>query len=177
MKSTRRCGFTLVELLVVMAIIGILVALLLPAVQAARESARRLTCGNNMKQIGMAAQNHVSTNRLFPTDGWSCFWIGVPERGTGRGQPGGWIFNLLPYMEEKQIYMMQYGLGNTARRAAARQMIQTTITIMNCPSRRPAMLLPFTYRKSFYIGDNGLLSEDLQPGDGSAQRLRLQRRS
>jgi prepilin-type N-terminal cleavage/methylation domain-containing protein len=162
-------GFTLVELLVVIAIIGILIAILLPAIQAARESGRRLSCGNNMKQIGLAAQNHLSTNRRFPTNGWSCFWIGVPERGTGRGQPGGWIFNLLPYMEEKQIYMMQYGLSDAARKGIARQMIQTTIGIMNCPSRRASILLPFTTQTSFYIGDNGLKSDDLRPGDGDAR--------
>ncbi|MGA2797717.1 MAG: DUF1559 domain-containing protein [Thermoguttaceae bacterium] len=166
---SRSRGFTLVELLVVIAIIGILIALLLPAIQAARESGRRLSCGNNMKQIGLAAQNHLSTNRRFPTNGWSCFWIGVPERGTGRGQPGGWIFNLLPYMEQKQIYMIQYGLSSAARKNAARQMIQTTIGIMNCPSRRALLLLPFNDRKSFYIGDNGLTSNDLVPGDGAAR--------
>ena len=65
---TRR-GFTLVELLVVIAIIGVLIALLLPAVQAAREAARRATCANQVKQIGLAMQNHVSALGVFPTGG------------------------------------------------------------------------------------------------------------
>ena len=68
-----------------------------------------------MKQLGIAAQTHLSINKRLPTNGWSAQWLGVPERGTGRGQPGGWIFNLLQYMEEKQIWMMQYGLGDAAQ--------------------------------------------------------------
>src|SRR6476661_9397727 len=88
-----RAGFTLVEVLVVIAIIGILVAFLLPAVQAAREASRRSQCQNNLKQIGVAVQNHHDARRAFPMgrNGMNQFAVS-------------WAFFLLPYLEETAIY-------------------------------------------------------------------------
>jgi prepilin-type N-terminal cleavage/methylation domain-containing protein len=101
-------GFTLVELLVVIAIIGILVGLLLPAVQAAREAARRMSCSNNMKQIGLASLNHESTFKRLPPSLYVD--IGLPPGGSG--QPGSpypaivhcWSIFLLPFIEQNQVY-------------------------------------------------------------------------
>src|SRR5436190_20501114 len=97
----RRFAFTLVELLVVMAIIGILIALLIPAVQAARESSRRATCANNLHQLAVAIKLHEETHHIFPTGGWGADWVGDPDAGFGPRQPGGWIDNILPYIEQK----------------------------------------------------------------------------
>jgi prepilin-type N-terminal cleavage/methylation domain-containing protein/prepilin-type processing-associated H-X9-DG protein len=121
-----RTGFTLVEVLVVIAIIGILVAFLLPAIQAAREAARRSQCQNNLKQIGVAVQNHHDARRVFPMgrNGINQFAVS-------------WAFFILPYMEETAIYnswvptVEVYKPQNDAT-------MRTPIETYACPSRRRA---------------------------------------
>jgi prepilin-type N-terminal cleavage/methylation domain-containing protein/prepilin-type processing-associated H-X9-DG protein len=95
MRTLHPAGFTLVELLVVIAIIGVLVGLLLPAVQAAREAANRMSCQNNIKQIGLANANFESTYRQYPES----------FRPTGALPAGGWCAQaqLLPFMEQVQL--------------------------------------------------------------------------
>ncbi|TWU26594.1 Type II secretion system protein G precursor [Novipirellula galeiformis] len=106
MSRRSRRGFTLVELLVVIAIIGVLVGLLLPAVQAAREAARRMSCSNNMKQIGLALHNYHSAFNRFPYS-----TSGAGSIDSGSAIPGltkvrnhrGWL-GLLPYIEQQALY-------------------------------------------------------------------------
>ena len=99
-------GFTLVELLVVIAIIGILMALVLPAVQAARETARRTHCGNNLKQIGLAVHEYHSSNRSFPP-GNVIKQAGVcPGANPGVTTQDGanWLISILPHLEQRALY-------------------------------------------------------------------------
>jgi prepilin-type N-terminal cleavage/methylation domain-containing protein/prepilin-type processing-associated H-X9-DG protein len=137
-------GFTLVELLVVIAIIGVLVALLLPAVQAARESARRTTCTNQLKQFATAALNHEAALRHYPTGGWGWSWVGDADRGYGEEQPGGWIYNILPFMEQKAKHdMPKDGKPNEhtePQLVGARRMLIDPIDILYCPTRRNGKL-------------------------------------
>jgi len=140
-RSVRR-GFTLIELLVVIAIIGILIALLLPAVQAAREAARIMQCSNHLKQMGLAWYNHVDAYGYLPGGGWGAEWVGDPDRGSGKRQPGGWIYVTLPYMEQSQLHDLGQGEPTSRKWALAAQMIATPLSFVNCPSRRAAITYP-----------------------------------
>lgn len=133
--APRRSGFSLVELLVVVAIISVLVGLLLPAVQAARESSRRTQCSNNVRQLAVACQQHLDAQGHFPTGGWGSDWAGDPDAGFGSKQPGGWLYALLPYVDESALRNTGSGQGAGVLSAAARQVFETQVGKFACPTR------------------------------------------
>lgn len=146
-------GFTLVELLVVIAIIGTLVALLLPAVQAARESGRRATCMNHTRQLALAAIQHSDAIGVFPSGGWGASWTGDPDRGSGRSQPGGWIYSILPWLElGNSLHSFGGGAQTQAKREAARKVSETPLAVLHCPSRREA--ITYEHAKPYFAANS-----------------------
>jgi prepilin-type N-terminal cleavage/methylation domain-containing protein/prepilin-type processing-associated H-X9-DG protein len=141
-RRHRPSGFSLIELLVVISIIGLLLSLLLPAIQATREAARRTQCIVNLKQLGLACLSHEMAVKHMPAGGWCCYTIGNPDRGTETKQPGGWLFNILPYLEQEAVYNLQSNKTGAALKIDAAQMARTPLSVLNCPSRRPIELHP-----------------------------------
>ena len=160
-QTNTRCGFTLVELLVVIAIIGILVALLLPAIQAAREAARRMSCSNNMKQIGVAELNYELVKKTYPparpgpdaTSANEVAFVGFPPGSRANGKKGwertgvsGFVL-LLPFMEDQALYdqfdiergdgaWLSSKAGTSWRTLLKEKAIGSRPSVMVCPSNQ-----------------------------------------
>lgn len=135
MHRRSPAGLTLVELLVVVAILAALVALLMPAVQAARESARTLQCANNLKQIGLAFQSHEASLRAYPSGGrtignWPRTFIGTSP-ALYESQNWGWPYQILPYIEQRPLWENP---NDTI-------VFGTTVANYFCPTRRPPTAL------------------------------------
>jgi prepilin-type processing-associated H-X9-DG protein len=132
-----------VELLVVITIIAILIALLLPAVQAAREAARQVQCRNNLKQLSLGCLNHESATGRYPAGGWGYSWVGDADRGNDWRQPGGWIYNVLPYVDQQALHDMGAGLPTAQKYAAHLQRAAAPLGVLYCPTRRKTMAYPW----------------------------------
>ncbi len=140
-----RAAFTMTELLVVIAIITMLMATLLPAVNAVRETARGTVCKNNLRQIALAHLNHESAQGFFVSGGWGGAWSPTPGRGSNRRQSGGWIYGLLGYLERNDLAKVGRDDQPAQREAKVARLLQTPIAIFNCPTRRQAVAYPIFF--------------------------------
>lgn len=148
--SARRRGFTLIELLVVIAIIAILVALLLPAVQQAREAARRTHCRNNLKQIGLALHNYLDAHAAFPPS-----YCVVPGVTTTVGGQWSVFARILPYMEQTNLQnLINWSVGYSTQVNVATMRIPSYL----CPSEpndvvrvNPATGVPRDYPANYVV--------------------------
>lgn len=167
----QRRAFTLVELLVVIAIIGILVSMLMPAIQAAREASRKTQCRNNLRNLANAALQHLSQQKIYPTGGHHWTWVGDADKGFHNKQPGGWHYNILPYMEEGALHDLGKGLPDTDKFLAHGQRIATQVPIFNCPTRARAI----TYESknpptsNITLNNNTVARSDYAANGGSKQ--------
>lgn len=170
MHNHKRQAFTLIELLVVIAIIAVLIGLLVPAVQKVREAANRMSCSNNLKQIGMALQNYHSTFQSFPAG-----------QKNGLGTTPNWRFLLFPYMELDSIYNA-VTLTNLTSAVSQTALRGRVIPTWACPSSVLSPLTPnpnpwnagdtFNYQIPAYIGIMGAFDDPAVPSrNGSRTHL------
>jgi prepilin-type N-terminal cleavage/methylation domain-containing protein/prepilin-type processing-associated H-X9-DG protein len=178
----RRDGFTLVELLVVIAIISVLVGLLLPAVQSAREAARRNSCLSNLKQLGLAVQNFEHAHKHYPAGAQTAYSVDRSLSYTEGESAWGWSAFVLPYLEESALYLKLVPNNPLYFIDALSQpekvlLLQTRLNVFQCPS--DAAVSPNTMRPmknmngdgiplgfSNYVGSFGVANECLPDSGG-----------
>lgn len=152
----KRRGFSLVELLVVVAIIGALIGLLLPAVQSAREAARRMSCQNNLRQMGIGFHNYNSSNNFFPTN------------VSGNGARHYWVAQILPYLEENPLASI-YDYTVACTDIKNREAVQYPLAFTSCPST-PGGPLPDPKFKATGSPQWGSIAADYSGSTGPSPR-------
>jgi prepilin-type N-terminal cleavage/methylation domain-containing protein/prepilin-type processing-associated H-X9-DG protein len=146
-----RNALTLIELLIVIAVIAILVSLGLPAVQATRESSRSISCQNNIRQLALASQNHQLAIGFFPSGGWGYAWLGVDGQGLGKQQPGSWLFSLLAFIEQEHVVSLAPSQAHPLSSNETSMFVNQIVPTFLCPSKALPRILPanqtINYRK------------------------------
>lgn len=133
-----RLGSTLVEVLVVFGILGLLFTISTPAVQSAREAARQAQCRNHVRQLSVAVANFESSMSIIPGNGWGYAWVGDSSRGPGTQQPGGWLFQLLPFLDQSfSGHVETPGMPSVNERLCTLR-----VPVLDCPSRPGGGLAP-----------------------------------
>ncbi len=133
-RSMRR-AFTLIEILIVVAVVAILISLLMPAIQSSRESARLLQCKRNLAQIALGCSQHMSSQQYLPNPGGWYEHTGDPDQGLGAAQRGGWLYSVLPFIDMNELYSMGMGLPTADKNAARNERIRTIVPNYVCPTR------------------------------------------
>lgn len=150
----RQDGFSLVELVMVLAISAFAVSIFAPLVVASRAKSRRAECANNLRQIGLAWTEHEQAQNFLPSSGWGWRWIGDPDRGFGETQPGGWAYDVLRFSQYADIANAGIGAPSDREKAAAMlKTVSTPVPMFYCPGRRAVRAYPLVR--------NGFLAHNL----------------
>ena len=131
-----RKAFSLVELLVVIAIVGVLLGITIPAVQRIRENSRANSCRNNLVQLSKGILSSESADQRFVSGGWAGEWLGDSSRDSEGKQPGGWGFQILPYIEEIVVWENAKNIQATDAESKYRSLCKQMPRVYSCPSRR-----------------------------------------
>lgn len=146
--GNRRCfgsasmGVTLPEVLVVLAIVGVSVSLLLPAVSSSRARAREIRCRSRLRQTGASIILHEGAHGALPTCGWGYQWVGFSDRGFDQRQPGGWIYNILPFCEEEALWDLGLSSTEAPLSETFNRLVSAEVALFLCPERGGNPVIP-----------------------------------
>ena len=174
-RRPAKHGYTLTELLVVSAIVSVVSGLLLPAVQSTRESARAASCRNNVREVAGALLQHEQSMGHMPSGGWGPGWLGVADRGSDTGQPGSWIYDILPAMEAANVHDSVAATTAATSTTDYRACAAGTVPTFACPTRRTGeprrLSASVAYRTPFDTAltiDTGVVSDYAVNGGSTA---------